>query len=117
KKNAADVLNSVFNCVPQNEPGTMKVLESTANGPVGIFPETWEGAVEFEDLKKGNRGNGYIRVFAPWYVFPDSWVPLTEEEKAALPAKLKAAKDFKALRIKEEFDLAWEQIEYYRRLR
>lgn len=116
KKNAADVLNSVLNCVPANEPNTMKVFESTANGPVGIFPDTWKGAVEFEDFQKGERGNGYIRVFAPWHVFPDSRVPLTPAERAAMPAKLSAAKDLKALRLQRELGLDWEQIEYYHRL-
>lgn len=116
KKNAADVLSSVLNCVPPNEARTMKVLESTANGPVGVFPETWEGAVEFEDFKSGNRGNGYIRVFAPWYVFSDSRVRLSDAERDSLEARLRKAKDFKALRIWRELGLDAEQIEYYHRL-
>jgi hypothetical protein len=116
KKNAADVLNSVFNCVPQNEPRTIKVMESTANGPVGVFPETWAGAVEFDDFRAGNRGNGYIRVFAPWHVFDDSFVELTDEEKALMPERLRKAKDHKALRLRETLGLPWEKIEYYHRL-
>ncbi len=115
-KNAADVLNSVLNCVPQNEPGTLRIFESTANGPTGVFPETWEGAVEFEEWRQGVRGNGYIRVFAPWHVFDDSRVELTEAERQGMPAKLEKAGDLKALRLRDELGLDWEQIEYYHRL-
>ena len=116
RKSGAEVLNSVLNCVPANEPETLKILESTANGPTGIFPDTWRAAVEFEDYQKGIRGNGYIRVFAPWHVFPDSRVPLTEAQRAAMPRKLQDAGDFKALRLQRELQLDWEQVEYYHRL-
>lgn len=115
-KNAADVLNSVLNCVPQNEPGTVQIFESTANGPTGIFPETWKESVEFEEWQRGQRGNGYIRIFAPWHVFEDSRVTLTDAERAAMPDKLRKAGDHKALRLREELGLDWEQLEYYHRL-
>jgi hypothetical protein len=65
-----DVFSSIAGCVPKL-PGTLIVLESTAQGMVGIFYNTYQGAVTLEELKGGKRGNGYIKFFTPWFSFED----------------------------------------------
>ncbi|MFT4177533.1 MAG: hypothetical protein QM627_12885 [Luteolibacter sp.] len=67
--NATNVLNGLLKCVPF-EPDTIVIQESTAKGASGDFYETFQGAVTFEEFKAGK--NGYIKVFAPWFVFEDS---------------------------------------------
>ena len=114
-RNAHEVLNSVLNCVP-NLPGTIVILESTACGPVGPFPSTWAGAVTLPQMQAGHKGNGYLRIFAPWHRFPDSTMPLTPQEKHGLRDKLTAAADTKALRLMDELGLAPESIAYYHHL-
>jgi hypothetical protein len=81
------VMQSIMNSVPEL-PDTCVVMESTPNGAQGVFYQTWQAAVEFEDFKAGRRGNGYIRVFAPWFEFDDSAAPITDAEAAELMANL-----------------------------
>ena len=114
-KDAQEVLNSVLNCVP-NLPATIVIMESTACGPAGVFPRTWGGAVTLEQMKAGTKGNGYIRIFAPWHVFPDSTLPLTAAEREGLRDKLHLAADHKALRLWDELKLTPECVGYYHHL-
>jgi len=82
ERNAESVLLSILNCVP-DEPKTLVIVESTPNGASGAFYERWQKAVWFEDFKKGKKGNGFIRVFWPWYSFADSveTLPAQKEEE------------------------------------
>ncbi|HYF35440.1 MAG TPA: hypothetical protein VD994_09140 [Prosthecobacter sp.] len=114
-KNAADVLNSVLNCVGGG-PGTMVVMESTAQGPKGVFPDTWAGAVSLEDAKAGKWGNGYIKIFAPWFRFPRCWTALLPGEEHTLVETIRAAGDAKALRVMEEFKLPLERVKWYHQI-
>lgn len=112
-KNAGDVLNSVLNCVGDGE-GTCVIMESTAQGPKGPFPKTWAGAVTLEQAEKGEVGNGYIKIFAPWYVFPRCWSEFTEgDNPAKLAERLKKAGDDKAIRLWKELKLQPEQVKWY----
>lgn len=111
--NAADVLNSVLNCVP-DEPGTVVIMESTACGPVGIFPETWGGAVTLEEMQQGIMGNGYIKIFSPWYVFGDSRRELPAGKDADwLRKHLDKVHDKKALKVWDDHNLDPEQVYWY----
>jgi len=113
--NAGDVLNSVLNCVP-DEPETFVIMESTANGPTGIFPETWEGAVTLDEMKAGITGNGYIKIFAPWFIFGDSRRDLPPEKDAEwLRYYLAKMGDKKALKVWDDHDLEPEQVYWYHR--
>ena len=82
--NAEEVLNGLLNCVPYL-PNTFVVQESTARGASGPFYESWCDALDFEDFKmryeRGENLNGYyIRIFAGWHEFPDSYDELTPEQ-------------------------------------
>lgn len=88
--NASGVLNGVQNCVPKL-PGTLVILETTVKGGFGEFYHKWvgdkekniPGAVSFEDFKRGKKGNGWIKIFAPWFVFEDSWIECRDVQEAA----------------------------------
>lgn len=111
--NAADVLNSVLNCVP-DEPGTAVILESTAAGPVGVFPETWAGAVTLDQMRQGVTGNGYIKIFTPWHRFGDSARPLPHRKDSSwLRGHLAHVRDTKAIQVWEQHRLSPEQAHWY----
>lgn len=107
--NAAKVLSGLLACVPR-EPGTVVILESTAQGAMGEFHSRYQKAVSLEDYKTGLRGSGFIKVFAAWFEFEDSWVDLTPSEKKALQKDLTAEEK----RLIETYDLVLEQIQYRR---
>lgn len=109
-KNAGDVLNSVLNCVGDG-PGTVVVMESTAQGPVGVFPDTWKEAVTLEEMKSGKAGNGYVKIFAPWHVFPNE-TPLDGGE-ANLARLLADREDHKAVALWRSLSLRAEQIHWF----
>lgn len=112
-KNAGDVMNSVLNCVGNGE-GTCVVMESTAQGPKGVFPATWAKAVTLAEAKAGKPGNGYIRIFAPWYVFPRCWSEFEDgDTPLKLAARMKEANDHKALRLWKTLKLKPEQVKWY----
>jgi len=74
--NATNVLNGFLKCVAM-EPDTIIIQESTAKGATGDYYDTWGNGITFEEFKAGK--NGYVRVFAAWYEFPDSWLEPASE--------------------------------------
>ena len=60
------------------KPGTIIILESTANGASGDFYDRWGNAITFEEFKAGK--NGFIRVFYAWFQFSDLRMDSTESE-------------------------------------
>ncbi|HWL51531.1 MAG TPA: hypothetical protein VNQ90_03800 [Chthoniobacteraceae bacterium] len=67
---------------------SVAIIETTANGTGGWFYEHWLGAVDFEAFVAGRRGNGWIKIFAPWFSFDDSVHPLAPAEAEPLEASL-----------------------------
>lgn len=123
--NASVVLNGVQNCVPKL-PGTLVILETTVKGGFGEFFHKWQGdreknvpgAVTFEEFKRGKRGNGWIKVFAPWFMFEDSWLDVRDEQESAdIMNGVGAISESEALAEKEmtrKFKLKPQQIKYWR---
>jgi hypothetical protein len=123
--NAPKVLNGVQNCVPK-APGTLVIMETTVKGGFGEFYNKWvgdkdknvPGAVSFEDFKRGKRGNGWIKVFAPWFVFADSWIACdSEQERADIMAGIGAISEEEASaeqQMIKRYNLQAEQIKYWR---
>jgi hypothetical protein len=70
KSSGEKVFESLMNAL-HALPNTLAILESTANGMEGVHYDTYSGAVSFEQFKAGERGNGYIKVFWPWFAFDD----------------------------------------------
>ena len=68
--NGHDVFRGFAQAVPE-APGTMIVLESTANGQGGFFYDLWRSSVNGE--------SGYVPFFFPWHIHPEytgSWLAL-----------------------------------------
>ena len=89
KKIMASILPSL------NDAG-IAIAESTPDGASGWHYETWQGALELEDFLRewqtGNRapGNGWVKIFAAWFEFPENVKPVTEEMRARMDATLTA---------------------------
>lgn len=94
--NAGDVLSNILKCVPLL-PGTMVILESTAEGAAGTFYERWLGAVDAEDFLSGKieiQPGQYVRVFAGFYEFEDSAMRLTAPQKLEIERTLDADEEY-----------------------
>jgi len=61
---AASTLRAILQAV-SGDPGTIVIIESTANGAAGEYYERWRAAVE-EMRSKGKRSRGYWPVFLSW---------------------------------------------------
>ena len=67
------VFKAFMSCVP-DKPGTVVIVESTANGTGNHFHNTYSGGITFEELKAGKippGWNGFIKVFYAWHEHPD----------------------------------------------
>lgn len=87
KSSGEYVMQSIMNSVPEL-PNTVVIMESTPSGAQGVFHASWQSAVEFEDFKRGEVGNGYVRVFAPWFEFGDSVAELRPGEAEMIMSTL-----------------------------
>jgi hypothetical protein len=99
-------LLSLINAVPRDDPDTLIVLESTANGP-NEFRQFWRNA---EDGK-----NDYFPFFAGWQEDPSCVMPLSDEQRGEIEATLGAGtggEDEPALF--HELGLSLEQIAWRR---
>ena len=71
EKSAEKTMLSLLNSLA-DVPRSVAIVETTANGAAGWFYEHWLGAARFEEMRAGRPGNGWVKVFAPWFVFGDS---------------------------------------------
>lgn len=104
--NASDLLSGLLKCVPP-EAMTLIILESTANGASGDFYERWQGGITFDELKSGK--DGYVKLFAAWFQFPDSRRdPKLEEgrEQCVSPEKVDELRKQYGL---DDWQIAWMQ--------
>lgn len=68
--NDKKVIMAVMNSLA-NVPKSLGIAESTPEGASGWFYDNWQGAVTLEQRKLGIMGNGWIKVFSPWFAFPE----------------------------------------------
>ena len=88
--NSAEVLANVTKSVPLI-PGSIIVLESTAEGAAGDFYDRFVRAIDAEDFLSGKRMPGageYVRIFAAWFEFVDSALRLTPEQQREIERSL-----------------------------
>lgn len=71
EKGAEKTMLSLLNSLADVET-SVAIVETTANGAGGWFYEHWQEAVTWDEALVGRRGNGWIKVFAPWFEFKDS---------------------------------------------
>jgi hypothetical protein len=74
EKSADKTMLSLLNSLA-DVPKSVAIVETTANGEGGWFYEHWQGAVSPDEFLSGQRGNGWIKIFAPWFDFEDSSIP------------------------------------------
>ena len=77
QKSAEKTMLSLLNSLADVS-NSVAIVETTANGAAGWFYEHWLGASTLEQTLGGRIGNGWIKVFAPWFVFEDSSMSLKE---------------------------------------
>jgi hypothetical protein len=72
-KNAKEQFGGAAQEVP-DDPDTIIVIESTANGVGGAFYDMYMQA--YEDWKKSKRLANYLPIFLPWFIFPKYKMPV-----------------------------------------
>lgn len=108
-ENAAETLDAAMNAIP-DEGFNVVFLESTPFGVEGPFAETWQKArwptaeecpdgelywKQWESVcpdqppdASGLSDLGFVRIFAAWYEFEDSYVRLSEDQKRHIEATI-----------------------------
>ena len=104
ERSGEKILLAIRNCVPL-KPGTIIIEESTPNGAGGAFYNTWQQAVDFEEFKNGNRGNGYVRIFAAWHDFEENIDEVPDEFALTFREE-----DLKVKFSLQDGQIAWLQI-------
>jgi len=113
--NAGTTMLSVNQCIP-GMPGTMSILESTANGVGGYFYETYRKAKKAKcDIDNKamvipepdkQDWNGYYRVFNPWFV--------CSEYRSVVPSDFVRSRDEQLL--VDRYGLDNEQLQWRRKV-
>jgi hypothetical protein len=122
--NAADVLSGLLKCV-QLEPGTTVIQETTAAGRSGDFYERWLDAVDLQEYQRLHRSGAsvadkYIRIFAPWFAFPDLSLDLTPQQMDEVRLSLGTVGRYNSpdfgdeAEIMQRFDLTYQQVAWRR---
>ena len=110
--NAKNTMTAIMQCVP-DEPNTMVVMESTANGIGGYFYDMWNDAVEGK--------NDFTPLFFPWFADKNYTTPFNSlQEKHAFIERVNAiqrdegGKEYHTEEyiLKEEFGLTYEQLNW-----
>ena len=111
---AKTTMLGLLQAVP-DQPNTLVVLESTANGVGDWFHEMWQ---------KAERGeNDFTPIFLPWHIQPEYTRPFyTEAEKeqfiseVSVITKNASGEEIRTyeLDLKEKFNLTWEQLNWRR---
>ena len=86
--NAEQSLLSALNAVP-DDPDTIVILESTANGEGGAFHDAWNVAVDHQAKHPGSQ-EGYIPIFLSWLDHPKYSMPVPKNYVSVLDETEKA---------------------------
>lgn len=99
KRDAKTMMLGRINSIPK-QPGTIIIAESTPFGASGWHHDTYHGnnaahqeelkrgAVPLTDWKQGERGNGWVKLFCPWYRFAKHRLDVTPEQAEKIMASL-----------------------------
>lgn len=122
--NAGDVLSGLLKCV-QLRAGSTVILETTAAGASGDFYDRWGDALEFEEYQRrhaaGDMVEGiFIRVFAPWFMFPELAHELTPAQQDKVNNTLNQVERYNSpdfgneSQMMAQFDLSLGQLSWRR---
>lgn len=117
EKSADKTMLSMLNSLA-DVPESVAIVETTANGAAGWFYRHWAGdpseglaaAVSLDDFLAGKRGNGWIKIFSPWFEFEDSKLPVTTGQINDIKATLTERERYGIT----AYGWAWEQIAWRR---
>jgi hypothetical protein len=98
---ARKLMTGLMQSVP-DDPDTMVIIESTANGVGNDFHSRWEEACDPAS------GSEWIPVFFAWWEHPEYWMEVDD------PAKFQASLTEEEQRLQEKFGLKLEQLEWRR---
>lgn len=113
--NAKNTMTAIMQCVP-DEPNTMVVMESTANGIGGYFYDMWNDAVEGR--------NDFTPLFFPWFTdskYTTPFVSKREREKFIEEVERmevdESGKKFhtEEYLLQEQYGLTYEQLNWRRK--
>lgn len=121
KETTQSLLTSILQCVPDNDPDTEVIFESTAKGLGGVFYNKFWGSrfrIFVERLDKNGRPvivetinekapkeDSYTSIFLPWFVF--------DEYRAKPPADFETTREERGLKMKYGLDdgqLYWRRL-------
>ena len=87
------VFKAFMSCVP-DKPGTVVIVESTANGMGNLFHDTYTGGISFSDLQAGRippGWNGFIKLFYAWHEHPEYTADVSLDEATGIMCTLSKA--------------------------
>lgn len=87
-RDAYTVISNMLASVNKQGPNSLVIAESTAEGGAGWHYDQWQNAVTLDEFVTGNRGNGWIKVFAAWHEFEEHVMPVSEGQAADIMATL-----------------------------
>lgn len=102
KRDARTLMLATLNTIPQKV-GTLVIVESTANGPAGFYPETWHGAEwpadetywkKWDQPSPRKENNIWLRVFAAWFEIERNAIDCTEAERERIFSTLTHAEKY-----------------------
>ena len=100
-QNADQIYQGLMQAVP-DRPGTIVIIESTANGTGNLFHDLWQDAI---------RGlNDFIPFFVPWFERPDAVAELTPTQEEKLATDLSPEEQ----RLMEQYHLSLAQLAWRR---
>ena len=67
---------------------SVAILESTPDQPSGYFYDAWCKSVTLDQWVDGNKGNGWVQVFAAWFEFDDHTIEVSDGEAADIESTL-----------------------------
>lgn len=76
---ATDTMLALLSAIPEGA-DTCVFVSSTANGVGNWYHRTYKGAVSLQERMRGDKGNGWIRIFFPWHRSLWARQPVTEAE-------------------------------------
>jgi hypothetical protein len=103
---ADEVLNGALKCVPYL-PGTVIIIESTADGVGNEYHRRYQQAITFDELKAGKEG--YVKIFTPWFEFRDHVKEPSTENIRSIDDLTQDEKDLSA-----KYQLTLEQVAWMR---
>lgn len=84
KRDAYATISNMIASVNKTSANSLVIAETTPEGSSGWFYDQWQKGVTLDEFLAGNKGNGWIKVFAAWHEFPEHSLIISEAERRAI---------------------------------